>query len=303
MIYTILSVLLAACIGWIAYLLKKRKEMVEKSNKQIGSMEEAHKQEIASTKEVHENSIDTMKSKVSEHLTTIKGKHQDEMEKLRLENEDLRNKTRNRGEILTQLILENLKEDLINKSILKEDEMIILPNIFIPEENGKTRQIDHLVLLPQGLYVIETKNWKGHIVLGMTKRNSGKFSFLPDLLCSSKEETIIFKKESSGISVKTNYGNPITQVAGAAFILSEYLKKKSVRVGWVESIVFFNHDDKTLYDWSTNPKVKRMAEKEELVQFFKTEITGRDRRYSAHQLNEIKDHIEKTNYIAEAMKL
>ncbi|MEP9408589.1 nuclease-related domain-containing protein [Peribacillus frigoritolerans] len=288
MIYTILSTLLAACIGWIAYLIKKKKELVEKSS----SIEEAHEQEIASTKEV-------LQTKVNTHLTTLKAKHQAEMEKLKLENEDLKNKTRNRGEILTHLILENLKEDLINKRILKEDEMIILPNIFIPEENGKTRQIDHLVLLPQGLYVIETKNWKGHIILGMTKKNSGKFSFLSDLLGSSKEETVIFKKEGSGISVNTNYGNPMGQTSGAAFMLKEYLKKKSVYVGWIDSIVFFNHDDKTLYDWSTNyPKVIRMAEKEELVQFFRNEITGKKRQYPALKLKEIKDHIESANYIA-----
>ena len=42
------------------------------------------------------------------------------------------------------------------------DEYTVFNNIYI-EENGKSTQIDHVILSPYGIFVIETKNYSGWI--------------------------------------------------------------------------------------------------------------------------------------------
>lgn len=125
-----------------------------------------------------------------------KAEIKEEIKKLKEENEDIRKNYRNRGGIITYKFLNRLKEELIHENLLELGEMIIMPNIFILDENRNSRQLDHLIILPQSLYIVETKHWKGHIVLGMTKDNCGtKFSFLSKILDSSKEETLVFDKD------------------------------------------------------------------------------------------------------------
>nr|WP_285847964.1 MULTISPECIES: NERD domain-containing protein [unclassified Mesobacillus] len=39
----------------------------------------------------------------------------------------------------------------------------MMNDIYLPKENGQTTQIDHILISPKGLFVIETKNYKGWI--------------------------------------------------------------------------------------------------------------------------------------------
>ncbi|WP_010500109.1 NERD domain-containing protein [Paenibacillus elgii] len=47
---------------------------------------------------------------------------------------------------------------------LDNEKYIILNNITIPTSSGKTSQIDHIVVSSYGIFVIETKNYRGWIV-------------------------------------------------------------------------------------------------------------------------------------------
>ncbi len=47
--------------------------------------------------------------------------------------------------------------------LLKEDEYL-LTNILIPLRNGRTTEIDTLLITRKGIFCIETKNWVGHII-------------------------------------------------------------------------------------------------------------------------------------------
>ncbi len=49
------------------------------------------------------------------------------------------------------------------KIYLKNPEYILLNNLTLPDGQGSTTQIDHVLLSPYGLFVIETKNYKGWI--------------------------------------------------------------------------------------------------------------------------------------------
>jgi len=288
MIWLIISTLLAASVAWLTYIVKKEKAKQKE-------MRNDHYQELESLKEIQKASMETAATKYDEKIMGLSESYQREIEKLVIENEEIRKNYKNQGEIVTHQILENFKSDLIRKKIIPPDEMIIMPNIYIPDGNGTTRQIDHIILLSTGIYVIETKYWKGHIVLGLTRNNSQRFSFLADIVDSEKEETLIFGKSESGeLTVKT-YENPICQVQQTAVILSNYLQSQDIP-SWINTLLFFNYDVKELHDWSDNSIVKRVANKEQLHQFFINELTSKNRIYGAFQLNNIKHLIENANY-------
>lgn len=46
---------------------------------------------------------------------------------------------------------------------LDPNEYILMNDLYLPKEDGKTTQIDHILIGPQGIFVIETKNYKGWI--------------------------------------------------------------------------------------------------------------------------------------------
>jgi hypothetical protein len=289
MIWLIISTLLAASVAWLAYIAKKEKAKQKE-------LRNNYYQELEALKEIQKASMETAATQFDEKVMLMNESYQREIEKLIIENEGIRKNYRNQGEIITHQILENFKADLIRKKIIPPDEMIIMPNIFIPEGNGNTRQVDHLVLLSTGIYVIETKDWKGHIVLGLTRKDNHRFSFLADLVDSNKEETIVFDQdESQALTVKT-YENPICQVQQTAVILSNYLQRQDITT-WINTLLFFNDDEKEVHDWSDNSIVKRITNKEQIQHFFINEITSKNRIYGAFQLNNIKHLIENAHYM------
>ncbi|MGM0866694.1 MAG: nuclease-related domain-containing protein [Bacillota bacterium] len=285
----LISTLLAVSVAWLAYKVKKEKAKQKE-------MRNNHYEELSAIKELQKASMETSAAKFDEKVILMSETYKRKIEMLMIENEDIRKNYRNQGEIITHQMLENFKSDLISNQIISPDEMIIMPNIFIPEINGNSRQIDHLVLLSTGIYVVETRNWKGHIVMGLTREDSRKFSFLADLLDSEKEESLIFDKDESGALTLKTYENPISQVQQTAVILSNYLKSQDIET-WVNILVFFNHDEKELHDWSDNSIVKRFTNSEQLQQFFINELTSQKRIYGAFQLNNIKHLIESANHI------
>lgn len=289
MTWFVISILLAAIVIWLAYIVKKEKAIQK-------GMRNNHFQELAAMKEWQKDSMKSAEANFDEQTLVLSESYQREIEKLMIENEDIRKNYRNHGEIITHQILENFKSDLISERIVSPDEMILMPNIYIPEENGRTRQIDHLVLLPTGIYVIETKYWKGHIVMGLTTKGSHRFSFLADLLVSEKKDTLIFEKPESGALTVMTYENPIREVQQTALILSTYLQSQDIKT-WINTSVFFNHNQKEVHDWYDTSIVKRFTNKEQLQQYFLNELTSQKRIYGAFQLNNVKHLIESANYV------
>ena len=56
---------------------------------------------------------------------------------------------------------------------------------------------------------------------------------------------------------------------------------------WINTLLFFNNDEKEVHDWSGNSIVKQITNKEQLQQFFINELTYKNRIYGAFQLNNI----------------
>ncbi|MDP4154946.1 MAG: nuclease-related domain-containing protein [Bacillota bacterium] len=288
MIWLIISILLAMSVAWLAFIVYKEKAHYKE-------MRNDHFQELAAMKELQKASLETAAAKFDEDVIRLSYSYKREIEKLMIENEDIRKNYRNQGEIITHQILEDFKSNLLRERILSPDEMMIMPNIFIPDFDGNSQQIDHIVLLPTGIYVIETKDWKGHIVMGLTRQSSHRFLFLAELLDSEKEETLLFDKDGSGALTVRTCENPISQVQQNAVTLSNYLKRQEIET-WINTLVFFNENDKELHDWSDNSVVRRFTTKEQLQKFFINELTSQKRIYGAFQLKNIKDLIESAHY-------
>lgn len=100
------------------------------------------------------------------------------------------------------------------------DEYVVFNQVEIPSERGKRREADFVVVGPNGVFVIETKYYRG--------------------LIEGREHeplwTRYFHDRSKGVSVP----NPILQVRRTMRTLSAYLADKGVRV-WLEPIVVFAH--------------------------------------------------------------
>ncbi|KPU27770.1 hypothetical protein TR13x_03915 [Caloranaerobacter sp. TR13] len=57
-------------------------------------------------------------------------------------------------------------EDIVKTDLseLNEEEYKVINNVLLKRKNGRTSQIDHVVISPYGIFVIETKNYKGTII-------------------------------------------------------------------------------------------------------------------------------------------
>ena len=98
---------------------------------------------------------------------------------------------------------------------LESDKYIVLNDLLIKTENGNTSQIDHLVISIYGIFVIETKNYKGWI-FGNEK--------------SDKWTQVIYNR-------KNQFRNPVKQNWSHIYALKSILKEYS-NLRYVPVVVF-----------------------------------------------------------------
>ena len=109
-------------------------------------------------------------------------------------------------------------EKLVNNKIQELPEEYVIFNDLLFESNGYSTQIDHIVVSPYGVFVIETKGYKGWILGG---ENSEYWT------------QTIYKS-------KHQFYNPIKQNAGHVRFL-RHLLKCSVDIPFIPIVVFNNN--------------------------------------------------------------
>ena len=130
-------------------------------------------------------------------------------------------------------------ENRIVKELAKlPDDHIVFTNYFCSFEHKKC-EIDALVLAPQGIFVIESKNHNGTINGSLEEK-----SWLQE------------KIGRNGGEYSANMRNPIKQVNRSIYILSSFLRQHHINL-WVEGLVCF-----------TNPAVKLKVAEEALEKCF-----------------------------------
>src|SRR5690625_7941353 len=141
-----------------------------------------------------------------------------------------------RDKKLTYQLLREIKQELILTNMINDSEMLILNNIFIPylDQQQKTvRQIDHLIVLPTGVFIIETKHLKDIVVDGLKKESLGQYaSFFKALFPNEEnnyEKAFVIEGQSTSSHVQRELNiiaqkNPAIEVKKTEQILTSYLK-------------------------------------------------------------------------------
>lgn len=176
------------------------------------------------------------------------------------------------------LNLANIKgsigERQVNNILSRLDPAVyrVYHDLYIPRENNKTSQVDHIVVSPYGVFVIETKNFQGWI-FGNEK--------------SRYWTQVIYKR-------KEKFYNPIWQNEGHIKALVDYLEiDKNAFV----SVIAFSQQ--------STFKFKEAFTRAKVIRFFELERTINDyseKKISGHRLEEINNHLKKLIIIDRKIK-
>ncbi|MFC3885914.1 nuclease-related domain-containing protein [Bacillus songklensis] len=328
MAYIIIIVLLTITLLTTGYIIYRQSRILKLQKQE---MLHRHEHEIAATIEDFQGKQALLEQQYEEERFQLQQQHYLETERLNGSIDqlnqyiyELQSYSRNIGEVKTHQTLHDFKERLMREGKIEESNMLIIPNSFIPfhsEYGLKTRKIDHLVLLPTGIYVVQTKYWKGKVIHGLNTENAGDFSFLLDLIneksyVKSKEQSFVFVSSHSVdehdeftpvIQVKAQ-GELTKQIKYTSRILCDFLSKKmGVKADFITPVMYFgyqNGDQKThgLIDLSDDESVIRLTNEKELCAFFEAELQ-KPTIYHAADLLEIKSLIEHVHYAKDTVNI
>lgn len=107
------------------------------------------------------------------------------------------------------------------------DSYSVFPNVHVRGEEG-SRELDLVVVGPNGVFVVEVKNHNGTI--------QGN---------ADDQEWIQHKTGKGGGKYSSQMKNPLKQVSGQVYALSRNLKAINVNA-WVEGLVFFSNNNVNL---------------------------------------------------------
>lgn len=319
----LLSFIALACIIKYKRIIKEYEEQINLSNKEItATLVETEKKsqfEIKGLEEQYNQKLHDVIKQKNEEIQKISVEKEFEINKIGEYVKSLEKYSRNRGEVITHEILDDLKKSLLNNQVIQTEDMIIMGNVFIPYKKDKkmmSRQIDHLILSPSGIFIIETKFWKGKILHGISKKNAGDMSLIVNNIFpdnkEEREETIIFepikKNDENNREFKViSYDNPVNQVRNTASKLNEYINQKLNINKGVSTIVYFGYpsDEKNFvknYSLKTGEKDKFATiictDSNDLCTNISRLVTGNEKKYSLDELKKIEILLNQFNRIA-----
>ncbi|MGI2268691.1 nuclease-related domain-containing protein [Staphylococcus cohnii] len=176
----------------------------------------------------------------------------------------------NFGEQITSNHLQEIFWEFKNNKIIEH--YAIYNNVLI-EDRDNIRQIDHFVICTNGLFIIETKHWKGDIYFNFNKDNLEEFHldglkrylFPPN---GDQYITFILTNENNEFAFK-KFGHPFDQVNKTREFANKIFDAK-----FIEMIIYFNHKgDGKLYVGNPNKFVATPSSKAELKQTMHDKIT------------------------------
>lgn len=117
------------------------------------------------------------------------------------------------------------------------DTYSVITNAVI-NHDGRTSEIDAILIGPRGIFIIETKHHNGEIVGN-----------------SHDEKFTQYKIGQGGTPYSNQFYSPIKQVSTQVYRLSSYLKEKGIN-DWVQGIVYFSNPAATVeveFDYNEIP--------------------------------------------------
>ncbi|MFB9859655.1 nuclease-related domain-containing protein [Salinicoccus siamensis] len=284
--------LLIVAIAFLVYYFRNRgkvKTLQEEYDKEKDALVEKYEADNAAERQEHEEKLSSINEKYHEETTLLNNKLS-----------SLRQFTVDKGEYLTDLSLLQLKDRLVADEKIRETDMYILSNVYLPSRNyTNTRKIDHLVLTRTGIYLIDSKYWSGHILHGVNEENFEQLPYVEhffDLLDidKAKEQTLIFEKGNEQNVAVNHYNETIEETKISAEKLKNIFKLQYD----VVPIIYFNPEDNGNYsiaNYSNDPSIKVLVGEEELENFFMKYVFHGRFQYTVKDLDEIAEAIFQLN--------
>ncbi|GAB3061618.1 NERD domain-containing protein [Salinicoccus sesuvii] len=286
------ALLVIIAIAFLVYYLKHRNK--------VNTLEKDYEKEKDNLVEKYESDNEAQRLEHKKEVSTLNENYHNETTLLNNKLSSLRQFTVDKGEYLTDLALIQLKERLVRSEKIRETDMYILSNVYLPSRNyTNTRKIDHLVLTRTGIYLIDSKYWKGHILHGVSESNFEALPYIESFfdlleLDKSKEQTLIFEK-SDDTNVSVNYYNDTIEETKVS---AEKLKNIFKLQYDVVPMIYFNPQDNGNYsisNYSTDPSIKVLVGEEELENFFMKYVFHGRFQYTVKDLDEIAEAIFQLN--------
>ncbi len=163
----------------------------------------------------------------------------------------------------------------------KPGEKYIINNLMIEGENGKTSQIDHILINKNGVYVIETKNYSGRIY--------------------GKDNQLQWTQVLNYGKVKNHFYNPVKQNATHIYRINEALKEDI----YLNSIIVFTQgntqyiESDKVYTISQMKRFIKQPQKQTLTVEKMEEIHNKLLNIKHNTHTTTKQHIENINQTLE----
>lgn len=288
----IAAVLLIVAVAFLVYFFKNRNK--------VNALTEEYSKEKQGLIEKYESNQEEERLSHKKEVSTLNEKYHNDTTLLNNKLSSLRQFTVDKGEYLTDLSLIQLKERLVRDEKIRETDMYILSNVYLPSRNyTNTRKIDHLVLTRTGIYMIDSKYWGGHILHGVSEENFEDLPYVESFfdllnLDKAKEQTLIFEKaDNQNVSVN-HYNHTIEETKLSAEKLKNILKLQYE----VVPMIYFNPIDNGNYsisNYSADPSIKVLVGEEELENFFLKYVFHGRFQYTVKELDEIAEEIFSLN--------
>jgi Nuclease-related domain len=289
--------------------LYKKDQVIEVAKKLKKEWEEGKDVEFKVLKRVSQEILEKEKMEIEQAYEGKIHVYENQLKTLQNQINEYRKYSRNFGEVTTHHILEKMREELVTSEVISSiDDIIIMGNVFIPfinqnqDVHSHSRQIDHLVISRKGIFVIESKYWKGTILYGLNKKRANEFSFILEAfypkIKDQDEKTIVFRSPSDAGENKeiqvVSYDDPAKQVKSAAWTLNQFLKSKGINI-YCTPIVYFGYQEKNFKNYSNLNEPLVYDKEKEFINLFSNELTSR-KNIEHINLEQIKNIIEEANY-------
>lgn len=271
-----------------------------RSRNTVNKITEEYEQEKNTLKEEFEAIQEEERLEHKKEVSGLNERYNKDTERLNKRLNSVSQFTSNKGEYLTDLALIDIKNKLVKDEKIRDMDMHILSNIYLPSRNyTNTRKVDHLVLTRTGIYLLESRFWKGHIIHGVNEQNFEQLPYVENFfellnLDKKTEQTFIFEKKDDMNVVVNHFNHMIEETKLTAEKLKNVLKLQFD----VVPVIFFNPEDNGNYsiaNYSNDPSVKVLIGNEELDEYFNKYVFHGRFQYTVKDLTDIVEQLEALN--------
>lgn len=289
---TVSAVLLIVLIIFLVYFFRSRNT--------VNKITEEYELEKTTIQEEFEASQEEERLEHKKEVSSLNEKYNKDTERLHNRLNSVSQFTSSKGEYLTDLALIDIKNRLVKEDKIRDMDIHILSNIYLPSRNyTNTRKIDHLVLTRTGIYLLESRFWKGHIIHGVNEQNFEQLPYVENFfellnLDKKTEQTFIFEKKDEMNVVVNHFNHMIEEAKLTAEKLKNVLKLQFD----VVPVIFFNPQDNGNYsiaNYSDDPSVKILIGNDELDEYFNKYVFHGRFQYTVKDLTDIVEQLETLN--------